>query len=87
MATQRCGGTACSDTDELPFGPAARRLRLLFSRRVLTAGTGEDMNDNVMPMKGRLRFSEGWPMLAAFALYWAVVVIFALTLASGILVA
>lgn len=45
------------------------------------------MNDNVMPMKGRLRFSEGWPMLAAFALYWAVVVIFALTLASGILVA
>jgi hypothetical protein len=42
------------------------------------------MNDNLM--RARSKVIDGWPMLVAFALYWLALVIFAMTLASGIFV-
>ncbi|MGD0503268.1 MAG: hypothetical protein ABSD02_11035 [Steroidobacteraceae bacterium] len=43
------------------------------------------MNGNLIRTKGTV--VDGWPMLVAFALYWVALVVVALSLASGMLVA
>lgn len=44
------------------------------------------MNGNLIHSKRRV-LVDGWPLLVGFALYWVALACFALTLASGILVA
>jgi hypothetical protein len=44
------------------------------------------MNGNLIHSKRRV-LVDGWPLLVGFALYWVALAYFALTLASGILVA
>jgi hypothetical protein len=46
----------------------------------------KDMNGNLIHSKRRVLI-DGWPLLVGFALYWVALAYFALTLASGILVA
>jgi len=44
------------------------------------------MNGNLIHSRCRVLL-DGWPLLVCFALYWVALAYFALTLASGILVA